>query len=73
MEDAPAPDHLNKFDVIEKDGGVYIKAEEQQVKAGRRQPGIKTKSSGQDKVIVIGGYEKISPAMQARILIRPPS
>lgn len=55
MEDAPAPDHLNKFDVTERNGGVYIKAEESAVKGGRRIPNVKCQSVGEEKVVVVGG------------------
>jgi hypothetical protein len=56
VEDSPAPDALNKFDVMERDGGVYIKGEESAIKGGRRIPNVKCKSEGQDKVVVVGGY-----------------
>lgn len=60
VEDAPAPDHLHKFDVFEKDGAVYIKGAEADVKAGRRKPTFKIKSAGQEKVVICGGYVEIS-------------
>lgn len=56
VEDAPAPDHLHRFDVIEKDGAVYVKGSQDNIKAGRRKPTFKVKSSGQEKVVIIGGY-----------------
>lgn len=56
MEDAPAPDALNKFDVLEKNGGVYITGEESAIKGGRRIPNVQCKSLGEDKVVVVGGY-----------------
>jgi len=56
VEDSPAPDHLNKFDVFERDGAVYIKGAEADVKSGRRKPVFKVKSSGQEKVVIVGGY-----------------
>lgn len=55
VEDAPAPDHLNKFDVVEKDGAVYIKAAESDVKSGRRVPKFKITSADKDKVVIVGG------------------
>lgn len=55
VEDAPAPDHLNKFDVFEKDGAVYIRGAEKDIKSGRRVPTFKVKSQGQDKVVIVGG------------------
>ena len=35
---------------------MYIKGSQENIKAGRRQPKFKVKSSGQEKVVVIGGY-----------------
>ena len=55
MENAPAPDHLNKFDVTERNGSVVIKAEESAVKGGRRKPNVKCQSVGEEKVVVVGG------------------
>lgn len=55
VEDAPALDPLAKFDIIEKNGGVYIKGEEATIKASRRQPNTKCSSQGQEKVVVVGG------------------
>jgi len=54
VEDAPALDPLHKFDVITKDGGVYIKGQEQHIKDGRRFLNIKCKSSGSEKVVIVG-------------------
>lgn len=55
VEDAPAPDHLHKFDVFEKNGAVYIKGAEADIKSGRRKPTFKVKSSGSEKVVIVGG------------------
>ena len=55
MEDAPAPHSLNKFDVSEKDGGVYIKGKEGDIKGGKRTVNIKTTPSSDEKVVIIGG------------------
>ena len=55
VEDAPALDPLAKFDILEKDGAVYIKGEEETIKANRRMPNVKCKSQGKEKVVVIGG------------------
>ena len=55
VEDAPAPDPLHKFDVIEKDGAVYIKGQEADIKAGRRQPKVKCSVAGEESVIIVGG------------------
>ena len=57
VEDAPALDPLAKFDIIEKNGAVYIKGEEGVIKASRRQPNTKCSASGQEKVVVVGGYD----------------
>ena len=56
VEDAPALDPLAKFEVIEKNGAVWIKGEEATIKASRGQPNTKCSVSGQEKVLVIGGY-----------------
>ncbi|KAH8692391.1 hypothetical protein BGW36DRAFT_303658 [Talaromyces proteolyticus] len=55
IEDAPAPNHLNTFEVYERDGAVYIKGEEKAIKAGQRDPNLSCSSSSQEKVVVIGG------------------
>ncbi|KAI2701474.1 uncharacterized protein N7518_000644 [Penicillium psychrosexuale] len=56
VEDAPAPNALNKFEVFERAGGVYILAKEEDVKAGQRNPVVKcTVSQPKEKVVVIGG------------------
>ena len=55
VEDSPAPHALNKFDVVEKDGGVYIKGKEADIKGGKRTVNIKTSPKGQEKVIIVGG------------------
>ena len=55
VEDAPALDPLAKFEVVEKDGGVYIKGEESTIKANRRQVNTKCSVQGQEKVVVVGG------------------
>ncbi|KAK9312103.1 hypothetical protein V1524DRAFT_440339 [Lipomyces starkeyi] len=55
VEDAPAPSALNKFEVYEKDGAVYIRAEPAAIKGGQRDPNIKCAVAGPEKVVVIGG------------------
>ena len=55
VEDAPALDPLAKFDILDKDGAVYIKGEEKTIKASRRQPNTKCTAQGQEKVVVVGG------------------
>lgn len=64
VEDAPAPDHLHKFDVFEKDGAVYIKGSGDNIKAGRRKPVFKVKSAGQEKVVIVGGGSGTFGAVQ---------
>jgi NADPH-dependent 2,4-dienoyl-CoA reductase/sulfur reductase-like enzyme/nitrite reductase/ring-hydroxylating ferredoxin subunit len=54
VEDAPALDPLHRFDILEKDGGVYIKAQEKQIKDGRRFLNIKPQSKSQEKVVIVG-------------------
>ncbi|OCT50040.1 Apoptosis-inducing factor 1 [Cladophialophora carrionii] len=55
VEDAPAPLALNKFDVVEKEGGVYIKGKEADIKGGKKTVNIKTTPSSQDKLVIVGG------------------
>lgn len=57
MEDAPAPNALNKFDVFEKNGAVYIRGTEADIKAGQRNPVIKCSvSQPEERVVIVGGY-----------------
>jgi len=55
VEDSPAPFALNKFDVFEKDDGVYIKGQESDIKGGKRTVNIRTKPTSQDRVVIVGG------------------
>lgn len=56
MEDAPALDPITKYEVLERDGAVYIKTDEEILKTNRRPLNIKCSStSGKEKVLVIGG------------------
>ncbi|KAJ5484497.1 Pyridine nucleotide-disulfide oxidoreductase dimerization [Penicillium expansum] len=56
VEDAPAPNALNKFEVFEKEDGVYVLAKEEDVKAGQRNPVVKCSvSQPKEKVVVVGG------------------
>ncbi|CAM1501192.1 Fc.00g103540.m01.CDS01 [Cosmosporella sp. VM-42] len=58
VEDAPALDALPVFKLIERDGAVYISAEESAIQSSRRKPNFKfKKASGaqKDKVVVVGG------------------
>lgn len=56
VEDAPALNSLNKFDVAEKNGAVYVSAAEADIKSGQRNPNIKCSASKPDeKVVVVGG------------------
>ncbi|KAF1985590.1 hypothetical protein K402DRAFT_334245 [Aulographum hederae CBS 113979] len=55
VEDAPALDPLAKFEVVEKDGAVYIKGDEATIKGGRNLNIKCAAAKGDEKVIVIGG------------------
>ena len=55
VEDAPALDPLAKFEIVEKGGAVYIKGDEETIKASRRSPNLKCSAQGQEKVVVVGG------------------
>lgn len=63
VEDAPALNALNKFDLVEKEDGVYIRASEADIKSGHRNPVLNFKSSVSEKerVVVVGGYVPRSP------------
>ncbi|KAF2770197.1 hypothetical protein EJ03DRAFT_270865 [Teratosphaeria nubilosa] len=65
VEDAPALDPLHKFDVITKDGGVYIKAQEKHIKDGRRFLSIKSQAKNQEKVVIVGRGAGASSAIEA--------
>ena len=55
MEDAPAPNALNKFGVVEKNGAVYVQGDEKDIRAGQRNPVVKCSASQPEKVVVVGG------------------
>ncbi|KAJ5810587.1 Apoptosis-inducing factor 1 [Penicillium pulvis] len=56
VEDAPALNALHKFDAFEKDGAVYIRATEADIKSGQRNPvGQCSVSKSDEKVVIIGG------------------
>ncbi|CAA9966973.1 Rubredoxin-NAD reductase [Pyrenophora teres f. maculata] len=55
VEDAPALDPIAKYEVVEKDGAVYVKTTQEALKANRRFLNIKCSSVSEDKVLVIGG------------------
>lgn len=55
VEDAPALDPISKYQVFERDGAVYIKTDEDTLKANRRKLNLRCSSVTEDKVLVIGG------------------
>ncbi|CAO2658125.1 Nn.00g073850.m01.CDS01 [Neocucurbitaria sp. VM-36] len=55
VEDAPALDPISKYEVFEKDGAVYIKTDEDTLKANRRTLNVKCSSVSDEHVLVIGG------------------
>ncbi|KAI9043535.1 putative AIF-like mitochondrial oxidoreductase (Nfrl) [Aspergillus affinis] len=67
VEDAPAPNALNKFEVEEKNGAVYIKGEESVIKSGQRDPAVKCSVSSADagRVVVVGGGSGTLGTIQA--------
>ena len=56
IEDAPALDPLAKFEIIERDGAVYIKGDEATIKASRRTHNVKCSAQGEEKVVIVGGF-----------------
>ncbi|CAG8947373.1 unnamed protein product [Penicillium salamii] len=66
VEDAPAPNALNKYEVFERDGAVYINAKEEDIKFGQRNPVVKCSVSKSDeKVVVVGGGSGTLGVLQA--------
>jgi nitrite reductase/ring-hydroxylating ferredoxin subunit len=55
VEDAPALNSLTKFNIAEKEGGVFVNAEEEEVKAFCRNLSIKCQTQGSEKIVVVGG------------------
>lgn len=55
VEDAPALDPLSKYEIVQKDGAVYIKGEEATIKANRRVLNVRCSAKSSEKVLVIGG------------------
>ncbi|KAF2017862.1 hypothetical protein BU24DRAFT_420923 [Aaosphaeria arxii CBS 175.79] len=55
VEDAPALDPLSKYEIVEKDGAVYIKSDEGSIKANRRFLNLKCSAKSDEQVLVIGG------------------
>ncbi|KAJ5108688.1 Apoptosis-inducing factor 1 [Penicillium angulare] len=55
VEDAPAPNALQKYDVFEKEGAVYINATEAALKSGQRDPVGKCSVNSDEKVVIVGG------------------
>ncbi|KAI9368281.1 hypothetical protein BJX61DRAFT_524649 [Aspergillus egyptiacus] len=55
IEDAPAPAALNTFDLLEKDGAVYIRGEESAIKTGQRISEHKCSASGPGGLVIVGG------------------
>ncbi|KAI0443090.1 hypothetical protein F4803DRAFT_516832 [Xylaria telfairii] len=69
VEDAPALDALAAFEVVERDGAIYVKGEEAVIKSGRRKPNIRCRggvsTSDADKVVVVGGGSGAIGAIEA--------
>jgi len=55
IEDAPAVNPLHKFELVQKDGGVYVKADAGAFKTNGRPLNIKCQPRNQDRVVVVGG------------------
>lgn len=56
VEDAPALDHLAKFEILEKDGAVFVKGDEATIKAKRRSPDLKCSAEGKEQIVIVGGF-----------------
>lgn len=56
VEDSPALDSLPTFEIVERDGAVYLTGEEATIKAGRRKPKLcASVKQDLDRVLVVGG------------------
>ena len=44
-----------KYEIVERDGAVYIKSDEDSIKANRRFLNLKCSSKSDEQVLVIGG------------------
>ncbi|KAL4869681.1 hypothetical protein BDV12DRAFT_185005 [Aspergillus spectabilis] len=55
IEDAPAPAALNTFELVEKDGAVYIRGEESAIKSGQRLSEHKCSANGPGGLVIVGG------------------
>jgi NADPH-dependent 2,4-dienoyl-CoA reductase/sulfur reductase-like enzyme len=68
VEDAPALDSLTAFNIVEKEGAVYVQGEEAVIKAGRRKPNIKCRVSSPsetDRIVIVGGGSGTIGAVEA--------
>ncbi|KAL2824774.1 hypothetical protein BDW59DRAFT_162196 [Aspergillus cavernicola] len=55
IEDAPAPAALNTFELLERNGAVYIRGEESAIKSGQRISEQKCSASGPGGLVIVGG------------------
>jgi hypothetical protein len=56
VEDAPALDALAKYHVVEKNGAVFVTADEAQLKSNFPNTlSLKCQAQGAEKVVVVGG------------------
>jgi hypothetical protein len=65
VEDAPALNALAKYPVVEKDGGVFITADEDQLKTNFPNTlSLKCQAQGTEKIVVVGG--KVLPLLNCQ-------
>lgn len=55
VEDAPALDPLTVYELVEKDGAVYVKTDEETLKQNGSTLNIKCSAKSDEKVVVVGG------------------
>nr|KMM69427.1 rhodocoxin reductase [Coccidioides posadasii RMSCC 3488] len=65
IEDAPAPNALEKFEFFEKDSAVYVKAGAEALKRNGRQPISQCSIVGDDRIVIIGGGSGTFGAVEA--------
>ncbi|KAI9888542.1 MAG: hypothetical protein M1814_006842 [Vezdaea aestivalis] len=65
VENAPALDGLSSFPLKTQDGGVYIEAEAESLKANRKKPNVHCKAAAaSEKVVIVGGGSGAEGALE---------
>ena len=65
IEESPAPDPLTVYELLEKDGAVYIKGTEAGIKTNRRPHDFACSAAGEENIVVVGGGSGAFGVVQA--------